>query len=60
MDTNPATPQSIEKEFLSVIRMYERVIYKVCYLYTTPNATLNALYQEVVLNIWKADPKILK
>ena len=60
MDTNPATPQSIEKEFLSVIRMYERVIYKVCYLYTTPNATLNDLYQEVVLNIWKAYPKFRK
>ena len=27
--TNP-----IEQEFLSVIREYERVIYKVCYLYT--------------------------
>ena len=31
--TNP-----IEQEFLSVIREYERVIYKVCYLYTNPNA----------------------
>ena len=47
----------IEQEFLSVIREYERVIYKVCYLYTTPNATLNDLYQEVVLNLWKAFPK---
>ncbi len=58
MDT--VTTQSnanIEKEFLEVIRTYERVIYKVCYLYTTPNATLNDLYQEVVLNIWKAFPK---
>ena len=51
IDTN------LEKEFLTVIRSYERVIYKVCYLYTTPNATLNDLYQEVVLNIWKAFPK---
>ena len=42
---------------MSVIREYERVIYKVCYLYTTPNATLSDLYQEVVLNIWKAFPK---
>ena len=58
MDT--VTTQSnanIEKDFLEVIRTYERVIYKVCYLYTTPNATLNDLYQEVVLNIWKAYPK---
>lgn len=36
---------------------YERVIYKVCYLYTTPNATLNDLYQDVVLNLWRAYPK---
>lgn len=41
--------ENIEQEFLSVIREYERVIYKVCYLYTTPNATLSDLYQEVVL-----------
>ena len=49
--------ENVEQEFLSVIREYEHVIYKVCYLYTTPNATLNDLYQEVVLNIWKAFPK---
>ena len=49
--------ENVEQEFLSVIREYERVIYKVCYLYTTPNATLSDLYQEVVLNIWKAFPK---
>ena len=50
--------ENVEQEFLSVIREYERVIYKVCYLYTTPNATLNDLYQEVVLNIWKAFPQV--
>lgn len=61
MDT-PATPMSdnIEQEFLSVVREYERVIYKVCYLYTTKNAPLGDLYQEVVLNIWKAYPKFRK
>ncbi len=51
---------NIEQEFLSVIREYERVIYKVCYLYTTKNAPLGDLYQEVVLNIWKAYPKFRK
>lgn len=49
--------ENVEQEFVSVVREYERVIYKVCYLYTTPNATLNDLYQEVVLNLWKAFPK---
>ncbi|NDV81399.1 RNA polymerase sigma factor [Bacteroides sp. 51] len=43
-----------EQQFLSIIKEYERVIYKVCYLYATKNAPLNDLYQEVVLNIWKA------
>lgn len=43
-----------------MIREYERVIYKVCYLYTTPTATLNDLYQEVILNLWKAFPKFRK
>ena len=50
----------IEQEFLSVIREYERVIYKVCYLYANPNAPLNDLYQDVILNIWKAFPKFRK
>ena len=50
----------IEQEFLSVIREYERVIYKVCYLYATPNAPLNDLYQDVILNLWKAIPKFRK
>ena len=46
-----------EQEFLSVIKEYERVIYKVCYLYISRNATLNDLYQDVVLNLWRAYPK---
>ena len=46
-----------EQEFMSVIKEYERVIYKVCYLYTSKNATLNDLYQDVVLSLWKAYPK---
>ncbi len=50
----------IEEEFLSVIRAYERVIYKVCYLYANSNAPLNDLYQEVILNLWKAFPKFRK
>lgn len=51
------TGKSVEKEFLTIIREYERVIYKVCYLYTTPQAPLNDLYQDVILNLWRAFPK---
>lgn len=46
-----------EQDFLEVIRQYERVIYKVCYLYTTPTVQLSDLYQDVVINIWRAYPK---
>ena len=52
--------QTTEQAFIAVIREYERVIYKVCYLYTTKSASLNDLYQEAVLNIWKAFPKFRK
>lgn len=46
MNLNPAhINEPVQKEFLSVIKEYERVIYKVCYLYTTRNATLGDLYQ---------------
>lgn len=51
---------SIEQEYLSVILEYKRVIYKVCYLYTSPSAPLNDLYQDVILNLWKAYPKFRK
>ena len=49
--------ENIEQEFIGMIRENERVIYKVCYLYATPSAPLNDLYQEVVLNLWKAFAK---
>ena len=49
--------ENVDREFVAVIKKYERVIYKVCYLYTTMNAPLNDLYQEVVINLWRAYPK---
>ena len=49
--------ENAEHEFIAMIKANERVIYKVCYLYTTPRNTLNDLYQEVVLNLWKSFPK---
>ncbi len=52
--------ENVEQEFVSMIRTYERVIYKVCYVYATPYASLGDLYQEVVINLWKAFPKFRK
>lgn len=46
--------EKLEQEFATVIRTYERVIYKVCYMYATPHTPLPDLYQEVLLNVWKA------
>lgn len=45
---------NMDQEFVEMIHTYERVIYKVCYMYTTPRTPLPDLYQEVVLNLWKA------
>ncbi len=49
--------ETIEQEFVTVVRQHERIIYKVCYLYATSDITLADLYQDVVLNLWKAYPK---
>ena len=48
--------QKIETEFLNMIQKYNRIIYKVASFYTDENNTLDDLYQDVVLNLWKAFP----
>jgi len=45
-----------EKEFISLVEEYKQVIYKVCYIYSTSEENLSDLYQEVVINLWKAFP----
>ena len=46
-----------EREFISLVEEYKQVIYKVCYIYSTSEENLNDLYQEVVINLWKAFPR---
>ena len=48
--------ESIEQAFIALVKAYERIIYKVCYLYATPSILLEDLYQEVVVNLWKGYP----
>jgi len=48
--------QKIEAEFLNILREYNRIIYKVASFYADENTTLDDLYQDVVLNLWKAFP----
>ena len=48
--------ETIEKEFIYLVKSYERVIYKVCYLYASSYASIEDLYQEVLVNLWKGFP----
>ena len=48
--------QKVEAEFLDMLRSYNRIIYKVASFYANENTTLDDLYQDVVLNLWKAFP----
>jgi RNA polymerase sigma-70 factor (ECF subfamily) len=48
--------QKTEAEFLDMMRKYNGIIYKVASFYVDENNTLEDLYQDVVLNLWKAFP----
>jgi RNA polymerase sigma-70 factor (ECF subfamily) len=48
--------QKIETEFLNMLREYNRIVYKVISFYKNENNSLDDLYQDVVLNLWKAFP----
>lgn len=47
----------LERNFIRMIRENERIIYKICSFYTSDLSPIEDLYQEVVLNLWKAYPK---
>lgn len=49
--------KNVEKEFIELIRQNERVIYKVCSFYASPQAPADDLYQETVVNLWRAWPR---
>ncbi|MDR0896029.1 MAG: sigma-70 family RNA polymerase sigma factor [Prevotellaceae bacterium] len=48
---------SAETDFIEMIQSNRRVIYKVCSCYVTEQSSLEDLYQESVLNLWKSYPK---
>ena len=52
--------QKLENEFIAIIEDYQRVIYKVCYIYSKDKDNLNDLYQEAILNLWKSFPRFRK
>ncbi len=47
----------MKKAFVEIIKQNERVIYKICYIYTTPELSVADLYQDVVCNLWAGFPK---
>lgn len=48
---------ALEKAFIALIEQYQRVIYKVCSVYADNREYLGDLYQEIVINLWKAYPR---
>lgn len=51
-----AHPEILENDFMNMVRLNERIIYKVISFYTDANQHSEDLYQEVILNLWKAFP----
>lgn len=47
----------LTETFISIIREHERLIYKVCSLYAGNPEDKNDLYQEIILQAWKAFPR---
>ena len=46
-----------EQFFLSLVEQHKQIIYKVCFMYASDDETVNDLFQEVTLNLWKSLPR---
>lgn len=49
--------KQLTEAFINIIREHERLIYKVCSLYTSNTEDKSDLYQEIILQAWKAYPQ---
>ncbi|MDL2212439.1 sigma-70 family RNA polymerase sigma factor [Bacteroides sp. OttesenSCG-928-N06] len=56
MKERTSKSSDVEKEFMQMIRQNNGVIYKVASFYVDKDNVIDDLYQEVVLNLWKAYP----
>ena len=45
--------QELERQFVEMVTNHQQTIYKVCYMYATDDYTLDELYQETIINLWK-------
>lgn len=48
--------EALEDDFMNMIKLNERIIYKVISFYAEVNQYPEDLYQEIILNLWKAFP----
>ncbi|TAE10224.1 MAG: sigma-70 family RNA polymerase sigma factor [Bacteroidetes bacterium] len=48
--------QSLETSFLALVREHQRIIHKVCRMYADDADDRQDLFQEVVLQLWRAFP----
>lgn len=48
--------KDLQKQFIEIVRQNEAIIYKVVSFYADIDQSRGDLYQEVVLNLWKAYP----
>ncbi|MDR3218936.1 MAG: sigma-70 family RNA polymerase sigma factor [Dysgonamonadaceae bacterium] len=48
---------TMESDFIKMVQANERIVYKVCSFYVSDCFLMEDLYQETVLNLWKAYPK---
>lgn len=46
-----------QKEFVELVESNKGIIYKVCLLYSDDSESHNDLFQEVVVNLWRAYPR---
>jgi len=47
----------IQQVFLNLMERHKQIIYKVCFMYASDDETINDLFQEVTLNLWKGFPR---
>jgi RNA polymerase sigma-70 factor (ECF subfamily) len=46
----------MEKEFLEMIRDYQKIVYKICKVYRDSREDQEDLFQEIVYQLWKSYP----
>lgn len=46
-----------EQKFLDLLEAHRNIIYKVCLMFSENNDSLNDIYQDVVLNLWRSYPQ---